>query len=427
MKGESMSYVTPNSDLYILYDVPLDTTYEHSIYFSSPTAQYNYFHGKVRWTFSELTYQRVNRGYIRVEKNAEDLYNCNYLMFRNTAFGTKWFYAFITSIDYISNGVSQVNYVIDFIQTWLFEFSFNSCFIERTHTETDEIGEHYEPEPVAIGEYVLNDYQMLDSELSELGIVTSTTEVDTNGEPEGNLYEGIYSGSKLRFFRNQPANPSQVVDAVNRFLKDYVGTPDNVTGMYMCPYKFIQTTIGIGNYDEIDQSSECYHTYYSTSPVTVSDTLDGYKPRNRKLYSYPYNFLHVDNGGSSELSLRYEFFESQVPMLELNGSFIQPVQAILYPKNYKGVTGVYDVDNAKVYNPESIILTDYPYCSWNFDSYKQWTTTQVPANAIRQTGKLANNFIGSAGSFLTGMETNSRLKNFSPHIFVANRFILVIS
>lgn len=381
-----MSYISPNTDLRILYDVPLDTTYEHSIYFDNPTAQYTYFSGKTKYALSELSYQRVQRGYVRVEKNAEDLYNCNYIMFRNTAFGTKWFYAFITGIEYISNTVSQISFTIDVIQTWFFDYSFNSCFIERTHTESDDIGEHYEPEPVAIGEYVLNDYNMLDSDLSELGIVTSVIELDNNSKPKGNIYEGIYSGTTLYFFEINGAYGA-LLDILNSFLARFVSTPDNVTGIYMCPALFIQGTSPSGTWPEITRSEESFHKSYTLNPLTLSDTLNGYQPRNKKLYTYPYNFLHVDNGGNAELSLRYEFFEYQTPMLELNGSCLEPVQALLVPKQYKGISGSYAEGNDKVYNPESLPLIDFPTCSWNFDTYKQWKNTQFVTKAIRYYGR----------------------------------------
>lgn len=45
--------------------------------------------------------------------NAENLYDCNYIMFQNASFGTKWFYAFITSVAYENNETSRITMEID--------------------------------------------------------------------------------------------------------------------------------------------------------------------------------------------------------------------------------------------------------------------------------------------------------------------------
>lgn len=55
---------------------------------------------------------------MRVEKKAEDLYDCNYLAFQNTSFGSKWFYAFITSVEYVNNITSEITFEIDVLQTY---------------------------------------------------------------------------------------------------------------------------------------------------------------------------------------------------------------------------------------------------------------------------------------------------------------------
>ena len=80
-------YIEPNTNIRILKDVPLDTTYDHTIYFSSATSQTNYFAGLTKYNLNNQTYQRVKRGYARVQRKAEDLYDCNYMMFQNSAYG----------------------------------------------------------------------------------------------------------------------------------------------------------------------------------------------------------------------------------------------------------------------------------------------------------------------------------------------------
>ena len=96
-------YIVPNSNIKIYKDVPLDNTYNHTLYFSSLSEQNAYFHGSssiLKYNLTSQSYQRVVKGSMRVEIKADNLYDCNYIAFQNTNFGNKWFYAFITSVEF---------------------------------------------------------------------------------------------------------------------------------------------------------------------------------------------------------------------------------------------------------------------------------------------------------------------------------------
>ena len=111
-------FIEPNSDIKIYRSIPLDTDYNHTLYFANVTQQNAYFHGNInnlKYTLTSQSYQRVTEGKMKVEKNALDLYDCNYMAFRNTSFGQKWFYAFITKVEYINNSTCEIDYSIDII------------------------------------------------------------------------------------------------------------------------------------------------------------------------------------------------------------------------------------------------------------------------------------------------------------------------
>lgn len=147
-------YIAPDTIVRVLKNCPLDNTYDHTIYFSNKSAQTTYFSGLTAFTFPKVTYNRLNQGQIKIQQKAENLYNCNYIMYQNTGFGNKWFYAFITSIEYISNDVSLITFEIDVMQTWFFDVTLEQCFVEREHVMDDTIGANIQPEPVDLGEYV---------------------------------------------------------------------------------------------------------------------------------------------------------------------------------------------------------------------------------------------------------------------------------
>lgn len=144
-------YIQPNSIIRLLKGVPLDNTYTDTIYFGSASAQLSHFQTYTYKLFTQQYYQRVNKGTLRVQVKADDIYDYNYLMFQNTSYGNKWFYAFINKVNYINDSVSEVEYEIDVIQTWLFEAVLEPSYVEREHSATDVVGDNIAPEPMDIG------------------------------------------------------------------------------------------------------------------------------------------------------------------------------------------------------------------------------------------------------------------------------------
>lgn len=143
--------IAPDTTLILLKGVPLDNTYKDTIYFASAESQRSTLAGYSPITFNHLTYQRVNSNVVRVEIKADYIYDYNYLMFQNSAYGSKWFYAFITSVEYVNDVTSQITYELDVMQTWWFDWKLNPCYVEREHAASDGIGEHIAPEPIDLG------------------------------------------------------------------------------------------------------------------------------------------------------------------------------------------------------------------------------------------------------------------------------------
>ena len=148
-------YITPNSYIRLLSGCPIDESYNHTIYFSSATEQADYFLTLTKPTyglFSKVSYQRAGKNTIRLQVLADNIYDCNYLMFRNTAYGTKWFYAFINRIEYINDNVTEIEYTIDVMKTWYFDYELGECFVEREHSLSDHIGENVVEENLELNE-----------------------------------------------------------------------------------------------------------------------------------------------------------------------------------------------------------------------------------------------------------------------------------
>nr|DAJ04759.1 MAG TPA: Major tail protein [Caudoviricetes sp.] len=381
-------YIEPGTNIRLLKDVPLDTTYDHTIYFSSASAQSTYFMGLQKYNLTNYAYQRVKKGVARVGIKADNLYDCNYMMFQNTSYGNKWFYAFITAVEFVNNECSEVYFELDVMQTWFFDCEPDYCFVEREHALVDDIGMNITPETLATGEYVFNDYEAI---TGMRDMVVCIAIVDTNDATDGTLYDGIYGSAQLWVY------DSTDVQGINDKVNDYVQKPDAIIGMYMFPKIFIGGSIP--DTHRLSYGAGATKTTVKLSKITNNDTIDGYKPKNAKLYTYPYNFYHVDNASGSELSLRYEFFDNLTPVVEISGTVTQPVIACLRPCSYKGVAGYSELGGYTTLNTESLQLNSYPMCSWNVDAYQAWVaqnSVPIALNTIASVGQM-----GIAGAYST--------------------------
>lgn len=389
-------YIEPRTNVRLLHNVPLENTYDHTLYFADAQSQYNYFANLTKKNCVNYTYQRVNKGRIRVEGKADNYYDCNYMMFQNTSFGNKWFYAFINSVEYINNETTEIEFEIDVIQTWFFDSAVEECFIERQHSLSDAIGDNIVPETLNCGEYVFNDYAPV-TPMTDMCVIIAI--VDVTDRTFGQLYDGIYGSATLYVY------DSTDVSGINNKIDEYIQKPEAVLSVYMCPKILIGT---IPTSHIIPYGGSGFKTTVVKPAVDKTMTLNGYLPRNGKMYTYPYNFFHVDNGSGQELSLRYEFFENLRPVVEISGTITQPVALSLRPDSYKGVAGYDPLGGYTSLNTETIQLNNYPMCSWNVDAYQAWVAQNAIPIGLGIMTNTANNMIASqysahpTGSFISG-------------------------
>lgn len=146
-------FIQPNTDVRLLSNVPLDNTYKDTIFFNSKEEQTAHFLTYGSRVFGGLTYQRVNSNKIRVQAPADALYYYNYLLFRNTAYGDRVFYAFITAINYINDATTEIEYEIDVMQTWMFDYTLMPSYVIRETSATDNAGDNIASESVDTGAF----------------------------------------------------------------------------------------------------------------------------------------------------------------------------------------------------------------------------------------------------------------------------------
>ena len=399
-------YIAPNSSIILCHDVPFSSDHQHTYLFANATQQYNYFRALAKYTLAEYSYQRAGLGRIRVGILADNLYDVNYMMFQNTSYGNRWFYCFVTKITYINDGCSELEYVIDPLQTWRFDWEIRQSFIERQHSVTDAIGDSITPENVQTGELVYNGWDNIFEANTTAGDETEPAVIvgviDTASQPTACYrYDGVFQGAQLYAFdvSGAPLSTSLIANltALKNMINNYVsnGQPDAIAFMYMCPKDAIIGTVSQSNdwtqHLITDQAIRSSKTATLTA-LTTNDTIDGYLPKNHKLYTYPYNMLIATNGCGASMTLRYELFDNLTPVFYRDDTFTQPVTLMLRPGHYK---------NSSQY-AESITLSGYPSCSWTNDAFQAYIAQQSHNNIMwAGAGGLTNKVIDADIPFIS--------------------------
>lgn len=367
-------YIAPDTNIRLLRNVPLSQAYDHTLYFSSRTSQTSYFTGLTKYNLNDQSYQRMQQA-IRVGINAENLYDCNYLMFQNSAFGNKWFYAFITDVEYINNNVSKVIFEIDSIQTWfLFDCTLKQSFVEREHSVTDVIGENLVPENVELGDYIALDF-MSSGYLGPKSIVMACTfNLDLNNVA-GGTYAGIYSGLYYNVFSTYTAANTFIERATEE------NKSDGIVACFMMPTAMILTP---------GETAKTFNLSYRK----ITDNINGYVPKNKKLFTHPYNFLYCTNLNGNYAEFKYEYFTdpSSCTFLMTGDMTCNPT-VMVAPTNYKGVLTNYN---------ERIILDGWPQCAFTTDTFKAWLAQNASSLAVSTMSSALSAGIGAGTMVATG-------------------------
>ena len=367
----------PNSTIRLMKGVPLDSTYRNTIWFDTEEEQTEHFLETYDYRlFSNQTYQRYGRGTLRISALADELYDYNYLAFRNNVNGTqgKIFYCFINSVEYIAERTTEVKYEIDYMQTYFFDYSLGDCFVEREHSVTDEIGENIIPEGLELGEYISGAPSFISNEYNDEGVVVkmglndlriciaSSFDINATGDVEdtenavGGIYNGLPSGLSITSFEIN----DEGIEQYNEYMKIATNKNkiDGIVSVFLAPTSVIiqsaGTLPGIVNAKEVITKIKNYSLIHRSDNNPI---------KNNKLYTSPFNFLYVTNMQGNSACFPYEFFEGNECTFQWFSELSPNPCVALVPMFYKGVTENYD---------EKMLLSGYPQISYNVDTYKAW-------------------------------------------------------
>lgn len=245
----------PDTEVRLLSNVPLSPNNEHQMTFPDKASQTSFFYNKgtAANTFSDFTYVKVDST-VQVPRGRDELYSVNYLMFRNEYFTDKWFYAFVTKLEYVNPNMTKIHFKLDVYQTWQFDLTFKPSYVVREHrnrwnadgspvVNTVDEGLDYgsEYETVKVEQYVpFNDVFFL--------VIVSQKRMDVNSkEIEPNVNGSIQPLTYyVHPFKLSGAAASVTVDGMNQTLSPvdevlkalYTSTEavGNIAALYITEY-----------------------------------------------------------------------------------------------------------------------------------------------------------------------------------------------
>ena len=417
-----MAVITPNSDV-ILLKVPLEIDDTNQLTFASATAQYTYFYGLAnKKSYEKFTYQRKD-GVIRIPEKMDDIIAYNYVMYRNDGYPNKWFYAYITGIEFVNENVTAVSIKTDCYQTWMFDITLKACFVEREHVNDDTVGLHTVPENLELGDYEIVDLR--DSPLWDGGtgdkwrpcfVVSKLPSDTTNLQSNGRIaYDAGYIGgvfSSLHVFATHTvAAATHIIDIYNN---DSNLTADAIKNIYMVPACCVNesnlsgnsstggyTIYPLYNFVELDQGDADNTPFQLQQPQVLAEN---YTPVNKKLLTYPYSYFYVTNKAGQTIEYHYEDF----PFDTIGSNYARTISykkaivpntslsAKLYFTKYKSYSEASGY-GTKMYS-YGVEYPKIPVCAWTTDYYTNWLTQ----NGVNVGTNLALGIAGAALGVATG-------------------------
>ena len=417
---------TPQTEVHLLTGVPFNLTYNNVRDFNTPEEQVNYFIGLTKYTFDKLTYQRVTANSIKLDINYNDLLDVNYMMFKNESIKNKWFFAFITDYEFISENTTRITYQLDVFQTYLFEYQFQNTYVEREHTK--RFDEHGYPiintldEGLAYGsDYVttsIKHYEQLE------GIIWAIIVSKVNLQ---NIPSKIYGGSSISniptplYFYGVPVSAdgsnsgnfsingttvSTIQDLWNLFTTnpDFVGS---IVSMYYTSYvpfvvskqssnaisisQYAGSLVNFGGLTVLKFSNLKWGTFM---PTIFEDMYEQFpKYEESKLLMYPYSLIEITNFKGETFTLKMEnmtnpdVYNKELNLVILASLGISPKTAIL-PRFYLNNTNFIDDSNTEINDLSYGIIdndvSDIPIIDDYTASY-----IQANKNSINTTNKYA--------------------------------------
>lgn len=388
--------IEPQSRLTLLGYVNL-TDYKNQLDFSSREEQAAYFLGKKFMEFQDFRYIRKDNAIV-VPFGNDAIIACDYLMFKNVNFSDKWFYAFITNREYISDSATKIYFRIDVFQTWQFNVVYYKSFIAQQHTDGNEdLFENLYPEILEYG----NDYEIVHTQnygfsgydiliCSSANLESDSGDVDNPKlhMSDGGTFDRVPSCLNYYVVNEETGR----FDTVLAELGDMPWVAQCIQSVTMIPKevgaKGTNVTMPEGT---IIQKLEDGFESKSYTLDSIEDYLDFFPSyTNKKLYSFPYTYIEMTCFNGSQFIIKPQAIKSKDLLIRMMNFVGAQPRLAYYVDEYNSRT-----DNGLTIRGEekatgefldaSLIVGNFPQLPVMIDNYMLYMANNANSFALSNT------------------------------------------
>jgi hypothetical protein len=331
----------------------------------------------------------IESGSFRIRRTINDLSYINYIAILNNANDRSPIFAFITNLNYIADDVTEVLFNIDLFSTYCQTLDYQDCYIKRMTVNNDAKYMWLQEENLTAGDYVVN------STLEDYTVNWNfgfSAVTDSTGYPlNGKVYDNIFSVAE---FKGYPDYGSVVEQLQYYNSHDKI---DNVCDVLQYPRE-CGDSVGGNN----------IHRAVDIKYIDMPTNIDGYVPKNNKLFNFPYVRCLIVSSDGESLELKPELTTDNQGRIQYRKDvMVVPIEQIVVTVgNYSG----YTASNNKL---DRLFITGFPQVTWASDNYRAWVARNKPARDFENDvikGEIAYG-IASKNLIPTLIDTSQKLVN----------------
>ena len=368
---------TPTTNLRLL-STPLESDYRNTLWFPNVATQTAYFTGKTVKTYASFNYIKKDNTIV-VPDEVDNLYNCNYIMYQNSNFSGRWFYAFINRIEWASNNSTRLYVSTDVIQTWFFDITYYQSYVDRCHSDTDVAGDNIVPEDFTTGDN--GGYQIagtIDLTPTEIAVFATSNAASGGVSSTGTVVNGIFTGAQPVLDGVSITNISNLKTLLDSYVNNGTAT----------------AVARIQQYPPVASVSGGKLLSFQKRPTSIN----GYTPTNKKLLSGAFISCFISMYGQ-ESTVNPEFLSSSIVALKVVADKTNGMISA-FITNYSADSGISNFS----------VSASIPESSWAYNQYKNEYNLHSGSNGKMQTrlgrqrtANVVNSSVGLASSAIAGI------------------------
>nr|DAP36196.1 MAG TPA: Major tail protein [Caudoviricetes sp.] len=371
-----------------------------TVLFNSRAEQESTIKGLCPHHYYDLQFVRIHgTNQVKVQEAYGVLANANYMILENSELDSKLYYCFVISCEYVNDSTCLLTFKIDEMQTYMFDWTLNACYVDREHVADDTPFLHILDEGFTPDIYIRDSLSPVYG--GDAKICVNVLDRSATGNSQlGSFIGGSFTGGAVAVYGTTNDN----IHSLEFFLQAYEENPEAVQNVYMCPSRFFDTTekpfkggsvpaIANGGCKVLDLSGEIF--------IVPQNDIGGYEFHNNKMQCYPYQNLCIEGINGATLELKFEECKDKEHHRYTFQALCyanNPVQAQIYPTNAEQSVGAH----------QTLTINGFPVCAWSTDYFQSWFKNQFyPQQEIAERSSIRQELTGLASPFMSAASGNA--------------------